>query len=178
MNVIGLSGYARSGKDTVADILVRHHGYTRIAFADVMRDFMLAVDPYIAPMYRLSECITDVGWDEAKVTRPEVRRLLQAVGTDAGRKFLGEDVWVEATISKLDILKNYVISDCRFLNEAAAVKMLDGEVWRISRPGITQVNDHPSETSLDRYAFDWRINNDASIVCLDLKVNRIMTKGL
>ena len=38
--VIGLTGYAQSGKDTVASILVEKYGYRRIAFADKIRDFL------------------------------------------------------------------------------------------------------------------------------------------
>ena len=34
--VIGLTGYAQSGKDTVASILVEKYGYRRIAFAVVL----------------------------------------------------------------------------------------------------------------------------------------------
>jgi hypothetical protein len=37
MNLIGLTGYARSGKDTVADILVRNHGWAKIALADPIK---------------------------------------------------------------------------------------------------------------------------------------------
>lgn len=35
--IIGLTGPAGSGKDTVADLLVAHHGYTKMAFADALR---------------------------------------------------------------------------------------------------------------------------------------------
>ena len=43
MNLIGLVGRAGSGKDTIADILVRDHGFVKIALADpikrALRDF-------------------------------------------------------------------------------------------------------------------------------------------
>jgi dephospho-CoA kinase len=35
--IIGLTGYAQSGKDTVANILVENYGYQRVAFADPIR---------------------------------------------------------------------------------------------------------------------------------------------
>lgn len=35
--IIGLTGPAGSGKDTVADLLCAHHGYTKMAFADALR---------------------------------------------------------------------------------------------------------------------------------------------
>lgn len=36
--LIGLAGYAGSGKDTAADHLVNAHGFTKIAFADPLRE--------------------------------------------------------------------------------------------------------------------------------------------
>mgnify|MGYP006283771541 FL=1 len=38
--IIGLTGYAQSGKDTVASLLVEHYGYERVAFADKIRSFL------------------------------------------------------------------------------------------------------------------------------------------
>ena len=45
--IIGLTGYARSGKDTVAQILVDKFGFTRVAFADPIRDFCYQVNPIV-----------------------------------------------------------------------------------------------------------------------------------
>lgn len=39
MNIIGITGAAGSGKDTVADILVKNHGFVRVALADPMKRF-------------------------------------------------------------------------------------------------------------------------------------------
>lgn len=45
--IIGLSGYARSGKDEAAKVLVNEFGYRRVAFADKLREFLYAQDPII-----------------------------------------------------------------------------------------------------------------------------------
>ena len=41
--LIGLTGKAGSGKDTVADGLVKSNGYRKIAFADVLKDMICAL---------------------------------------------------------------------------------------------------------------------------------------
>ena len=41
--LIGLSGKKGSGKDTVAEFLIKHHNFTRIAFADPIKDIGTAV---------------------------------------------------------------------------------------------------------------------------------------
>ncbi|RLF65328.1 MAG: hypothetical protein DRN30_04150 [Thermoplasmata archaeon] len=38
--VIGISGWKSSGKDTMADYLVNDYGYTRVAFADVLKEMV------------------------------------------------------------------------------------------------------------------------------------------
>ena len=46
--VIALSGPRACGKSTIATHLVNNHGYTRIAFADVLRDIAAIADPDLA----------------------------------------------------------------------------------------------------------------------------------
>lgn len=41
--IFGVSGKAGSGKDTVADMLVTHHGFKKIALADAMKRFLREV---------------------------------------------------------------------------------------------------------------------------------------
>ena len=43
--MIGLTGYAYVGKDTLAGLLVRSHGYHRLGFADPLKAMLLALDP-------------------------------------------------------------------------------------------------------------------------------------
>lgn len=164
MKLIGLSGYARSGKDTAAYAL-KGIGFTRIAYADKMRDFALALNPVMptAPMpyTRLADLVAEFGWNGIKSTphNANVREFLQRLGTDAGRNILGENIWVDATLKGLDPNGSYVITDVRFPNEADAIRNLGGQVYRVERSGIHPVNTHISETALDNYAFDGRLCN-------------------
>jgi len=53
----------------------------------------------------------------------------------------------------------WIITDVRFPNEVNRIKYFNGVIIRINRPGII-LNDHPSETLLDDYSFDYVIDND------------------
>ncbi len=58
---------------------------------------------------------------------------------------------------------NWIITDTRFPNEAQAIKDADGIIIRVTRPGIGPVNDHPSETGLNQWKFDYEIQNDGTL---------------
>lgn len=156
---IGLSGYARAGKDTLAGFITQL-GFTHRSFAAPMKRMLTALDPLVGHR-RLSEELAVWGWEGAK-QNPEVRRLAQRLGTTAGRKILGEDFWVE-TLLRSPSSGRVVVSDVRFTNEAVAIRARGGIVVRINRPGTGPVNGHVSETDLDGFDFDLTVDNDGSI---------------
>ena len=177
--LIGLSGYARSGKDTVADYLVENYGFTRMAFADPMKEALYRLDPQIdfagIPGIRLSWAVDKSGWEVVKDEAPEVRGLLQRMGTEVGRNMFGEDFWVDYAIGQSWKNDNVVFSDVRFRNEAAAVRKNWGHNWRINRPGTLAANDHISETEMDGYKeFDEILSNDGSLKELYAQIDKIM----
>lgn len=183
--IIGISGYARTGKDSVADILVNDFGFERLAFADKLRECVYALNPVISygktwgsPLY-LQPIVDLHGWDGVKSTPfgPEVRRLLQRFGTEVGRNILGQNVWVDATFAVTDATKNYIITDCRFRNEAMGILRKGGKMWRINRPGVGPVNDHISEIGLDNFSFDATINNDGSLTDLQESVRMLIKQS-
>ncbi|QJD50709.1 deoxynucleoside monophosphate kinase [Streptomyces phage Issmi] len=180
--IIGLSGYARSGKNEAANVLVTR-GWRQAAFADKLRDFLYALNPLIPGHYgagnlRLRTLIDRTGWDYAKVTYPEVRALLQRAGTEAGRDVLGQNVWVDALLNQHADAPALVVTDCRFPNEADAIRARGGILIRVDRPGVGPAKDkygraHVSETSLDDYDFDHRLINDGSVVDLHDKLEGV-----
>lgn len=165
--LLGLSGYAQAGKDSVASFLVENYGYTRISFADPLRAALYALNPDIEPEWetpwRVQNAVNGVGWDRAKVEYPEIRALLQRLGTEVGRKLFGENFWVDLAMKQVKDGGKYVFSDVRFPNELISIKQQGGEIWRITRPLVTAVNRHESETALDEYVMDALILNDGSI---------------
>jgi hypothetical protein len=167
--IIGLSGYARSGKDEAAKALIEA-GFIRLAFADKLREVLYALNPYVVDdtgyeHVNLQTVIDDYGWDGYKETPwgSEIRRLIQRLGTEAGRQTLWDSIWVDATMNQIIPGQNYVITDVRFPNEANAVKQAGGRVWRIERPGVGPANTHASEVSLDDWDFDIVVANDVTI---------------
>ncbi len=184
MEIIALSGYARSGKDEAAAVLVEEFGFTRVAFADKLRDALYALNPIVdmnrlysetepdGPPIYLQEVIDHYTWDHYKESHfyPEIRRLLQRMGTEMGRQTLWDSIWVDAAFANVPSNAKVVVTDARFENEAQAVLDRGGKVWRVKRTGVGPFNDHPSETSLDKWAFDTVIDNDASLSAFHKKV--------
>lgn len=179
--IIGLSGYARSGKDSVADVLATEFGFQKIAFADKLRECLYELNPVIlwdqneTKVYEaildympLKWIIDTYGWDGYKDTgwNKHIRIMLQRMGTDVGRNILGGDIWRDATLRVMDLTKDYVVTDCRFQNEAYMVAREGGKVWRVNRPGVGPANDHISEVGLDDYPFDTIIPNDGDLTYL------------
>lgn len=146
--IIGLTGKAGAGKDTVANILANYN-FVRVSFADPVREAVLALDPIVeyedsyGDLFerRASWFVKIEGWDEAKRKHDEIRRLLQVVGTEVGRGILGENVWVDLANKKIEALNDknptdIVITDVRFPNEVEFVRNhpLWGVIVKIERP--------------------------------------------
>ena len=172
--IIGLSGYARSGKDEIAKVLIEEFGYTRYAFADKLRDILYDLNPNISGE-RLVPMVDTYGWTVAK-TNHEVRELLQALGISA-RKNIYQDVWVDAVLRPLVRSDKVVITDVRFKNEYFAISGLPlvGSVWRVRREGVGPVNNHISEIDLDNESFDVVVDNNGSLEELRDKVRKVMS---
>jgi hypothetical protein len=154
--IIGISGWAGSGKDTVTDFM----GFPKASFGQTIKDALFALNPTIDGK-SLQELVIAEGWDTVK-RRSEVRGLLQRFGTEVGREMFGENFWVDITLHRLP-LGITVVPDVRFKNEAETIRKKGGILWRVSRAGVTAPNDHVSEHDLDDYPFDTIIYNNGSI---------------
>jgi hypothetical protein len=161
--LIGLMGWATSGKDSFGGFLVED-GYTRFAFADGVRDLAYRIDPYVllSNGRRLRKMVDLVGWDKAKQV-PEVRSLLQRIGNET-REVCGDDVWIRAVEKKMvGGPENVVITDVRYRNEAEFIKAKGGHLFRICRLGVGPLNDHISENDLNDWPADVDIHNDTDL---------------
>ena len=163
LGLIGLIGHAGSGKDTVADHLMRR-GFTRIAFADAVRNVLLNVNPLVTTDgTRLRDLVETQGWDTAKRQFPEVRELLQRLGAGA-RAALGESVWLDHALRRVEALPGpVVVTDVRYWNEGLALRSRGFTLVWVQRPGVGPVNAHPSETNIPVELADATLLNDGSL---------------
>ncbi len=198
------TGYvqAQAGKDTAAIRLIDGHGFVKIALADGVRDSLYALDPLVVGKpdarfrlsielahlhrddekraWRLSSIIEAVGWEEAKKI-PEVRALMQRMGTEAGRAVHGEDLWtdlVEHKISKLEASTPVVVTDVRFPNEESWLRGIGGVVVEVYRPqelaGDLGANAaHASET-MGWIKPDFTLTNDGTVEDLHRQVDLLL----
>lgn len=180
--LIGITGYARSGKDTFAARLTEAHGFAKASFAQPVKDAALRLDPLIPTRddfpvnERLSRVVSRYGWEVAKDDFPEVRRTLQRLGTDAIRT-LDPDFWVRMAVGKLDPAQPTVFTDVRFPNEADAILASGGHLVRVQRPGWELGTErHPSETAMDNYEVQWTILNQGTVADLHGMADNFMSR--
>lgn len=174
MNVIGLTGYAGSGKSTVANYLVERHGFTRLSFAAPLKKMLRTLDPYMSKYgNRLSEM--DYSETELKEIFPEYRRLLQVLGTDCIRA-VDEDFWVKAAVAQMtDPEGKYVFDDVRFPNEAEVIKGFDRVgLWNVVRPSFEAANGHASEQHAGQMGEKMHVINDLSVSELHAQIDHMV----
>lgn len=177
--IIGLSGVARSGKDTVADHLVENYGFRKVSFADPIREALYRLNPDIeldGYDMKLASAVRLLGWEQLKDASSSIRGLMQRMGTEVGREMFGENIWVDTALKSIAPGEKIVITDVRFPNEAEAIKATGGKLWRVERPGVGPANDHPSESALDDYEFPIKLANEGTLEDLWKKVDLELDK--
>jgi len=168
MMLIGVAGPARSGKDTIGAYLVAEYGFTRVSFADPIKNMVATLlnvsVEWINNETNKEELIPGVGYSP--------RHLLQTIGTEWARNTLDESFWIRVAERQIDRFakenfKGVVITDCRFPNEAEMIRTRQGMIWHVERPGYPTVQNHASETGIliDKFT-DWNFANSDSISAL------------
>lgn len=160
--LVAFTGRAGSGKSTAAKALVEQ-GYVLVKFADTLKDMLRAlytsaglgieiIDRMIEGDLKDEPCLLLGG--------KTPRYAMQTMGTEWGRVGFDENLWVRVWNQKaIRLLANgnsVVVDDCRFPNEAEAVKRLGGEIWEIEadKPLNPNGHSHPSELGLGRRFID------------------------
>lgn len=169
--LIGLCGYPRTGKDTVATMLIEEYGYRRVALADELRVMALSANPVVRigdEVQELKTVVQQLGWEKAK-EHLDVRVFLQNLGTTM-REHVSKDFWIQrmVEVNNLDTVtlhsSGIVVTDIRHSNEIDWLlnPLGSGVLWRVHRPGVGPVNDHRSEVEWTAAIPDIVINNSSS----------------
>jgi hypothetical protein len=167
LRIIGLTGFAGTGKDTVREMLERDHDFCGFAFADPIRQMLRALMD--------ENGIHSAYMDERRLKETTIpglgvsyRYMAQTLGTEWGRNCMGPTFWTDIAAQHLAALRQsggrlFVVSDVRFDNEAQWIKDAGGEIWRISRQAAEPVRAHASEAEIDRIRHDQWIHNDGTV---------------
>lgn len=177
MKLIGLSGKARSGKDTVANYIKTQYGFSQYAFADPLKQACSA-------MFGIP--ITDFYEDNKKEVvndfwRISPRQMAQRLGTEGGRELFRQDIWLKRAEMEMKKLENesngLIISDVRFDNEAEWILSMGGIVILITRKGVGgMVTEHKSESGINMAFVTDVIGNDGTLAKLYKSID--FTMGL
>ncbi|MBB5664707.1 hypothetical protein GGE68_002904 [Rhizobium leguminosarum] len=141
--VVAFTGVAGSGKSTATRYLVERHGYTLVKFAGPLKDACRAMglsERHIEGDLKEEPCDMLCG--------KTPRYLMQVLGTELGRNLIGDDFWIRLWRARVEQVfadaGRVVCDDCRFPNEAQAIRRLGGDIFKIEgRGGIA--GEHASE---------------------------------
>ncbi len=168
-----ISGKARHGKDTTADIIKDYYEEKKKKIIGLH---------YVSCLKEYAKKIS--GWDGSDDTKP--RSLLQELSTDIIRKQINQDFFIERTIQDIKVYSYYfdviTIADTRLKVEIEKTKptIKNTITIRINRPnfdnGLTlEQKNHITEVDLDDYdKFDYKIENDGTIEDLRKKIYEIL----
>ncbi len=164
--IIAFTGLAQSGKTTAANAFISV-GYDRMSFAEPIKEMVKCLTPLL-----------DKDARPPSLCGKSLREVYQTLGTDWGRKMVGEDIWVNAGRARIDtllgdvesdIIRGIVIDDIRFDNEADLVRKMGGLVIEITRSSVPQM-DHISESGISRDLIDYTFANEGDIAALQHQV--------
>ncbi|MEH2517513.1 hypothetical protein V1279_003086 [Bradyrhizobium sp. AZCC 1610] len=191
MTVIGLSGFAQSGKTTAALYLEKKYGVRRKHIAEPLRA-MLAV--LLKANGMSSEMITrylegDLKEQVIPCLSVTSRYAQITLGTEWGRNLINPDLWANTWGVGIGEDESVMNDSVRFPNEEAPIKDAGGFTILIKRPGTKPAKfkwgwigaklydwfgalwgAHDSERT-DRLQPDYIIHNDASVEQLYLDID-------
>lgn len=174
--IIGLQGYAGSGKSTVAQYLATKHGFARRhikqPIADMARVLIKAANPGYSEQF-LDECL-DGYMKRERLTALGNRtptEIQQFLGTEFGRNFIHPDIWLDIWSAWAAQHTKVVQESVRFANEAERCDV----IWEVRRPGYEALNGHVSE-ALPVEA-DVVLVNDGDLELLYRQVDHAIEKG-
>jgi hypothetical protein len=184
-----ITGYKRSGKDTVADYIAGQYKAEKKSLAEPLKETLRT-------LFNWSRAHTDGHLKEIvdPVWKISPRQAMQVFGTEIMQeswgwnlpefeKAIGRSFWCMKLLDTTKAGTDYVISDVRFPHEVEFFKkhIKDVMVIRVTRASATG-DGHSSETSIDYILPDYVLDNSGSIEDIyrgvDLIIEDVKNKGL
>lgn len=164
--LIGITGKAGAGKDTIADLCVKEFGAVKYNFALPIKQ-----------MINIMLGTTMGNWEDREwkeggldwLSNVSPRRMAQTLGTEWGRNLVDPDLWVKIAMLRFQHHADsghrtpFIIPDVRFDNEAEAIHRIGGKVIRVVRPNVVSVAAHVSEAGVSDNLVDGTIVNDGTL---------------
>ena len=183
--LIGLVGLIGSGKDTVAERLITHHGYKRDSFAKSLKDAVSSMFNWDREMLEGNTTSSrhwrehpDKIWSEKMGKEVTPRLILQQFGTEVMRGQMYDGIWVDSVIGRYKG-ENTVISDTRFQNEIKTIKSHGGKIILVKRGELPTREEmqkqgaHRSEWDWMGSEFDYIIENNGTLTQLNVKIDKL-----
>src|SRR5690606_36346680 len=166
-------GKMGTGKTSGAKYLEQVHGFKRLSFADPVKELSADILNFAILFFRSKmNLYTYEFWSKERIeeekVKPQVRKLIQLVGTEIGRELVAhENIWVHMLLSEADG-DRIVVDDCRFPNEVDALRKAGFKIIRLERGNektkfldykehTQELESHKSETALTDVPVDLTI---------------------
>lgn len=169
IKLIGLTGMARSGKDTAALYLRDEKKFKTYAFAEPIKEACKVMfnwtDDHVNGA--LKELI-----DHHYGVSP--RYAMQTLGTEWGRETMNPNIWLKRAQCEIDDNELLVITDIRFNNEARLIRNNGGIVINVIRDDRPDVKAHSSENGVHLNLINHNVLNNGTIEELHDKIRLIV----
>lgn len=145
--IIGICGYAGSGKDTIGNHLAEQYGFTALSFADSLKDTVCSIFNWDremlegrTPESRAWRETVDTWWAERlQIPHFTPRFAMTEVGSEVLRKRFCDKLWLFATEYRLNRTQGPVVfTDLRFQPEFEMVHRLGGRILKVVRSAPPQ----------------------------------------
>lgn len=203
--LILVSGKKQSGKNVVGNYLKTFYDFKEMSFAYKLKE---RVADALSALTGLSKDGLLQGFEKEAFKNSVIsymfnkkkrtyREYLQHYGTEWNKSFFNDSLWAEELCNDIlynntDIHKPIVITDCRFGDEISTVKLrlsahYDIVTFRINRKKNLTIKEwffnlfkkeHISETALDKYSFDYVIDNKYDLDYVYTLVDSFLIKRL
>ena len=187
--IIGIIGKKFNGKSEIANYLQSKEelNFIRLSFAEKVKEaanVIYGLD--FEQLYGDQKEVTDKRYN----LTPRV--ILQKLGTEVARnihpltwvksleltynRLETEDNRTRQVLARQSLNRNYVIDDCRFLNESEWIRSKQGIIVKVIRemPGV--IDEHQSEVEMENIHPDYVIYNNKNIPHLYYEINKILYK--